>query len=94
MLITAAIAVGENALQSFAYFLYMFGIWDIFLLCFLKGVLRLASINSDMGCIVFRTGALGQPSARANYMLFDHDRIWMHYGASTTERRTHKNKRC
>jgi len=25
-------------------------------------------------------------------MLFDHDRIWMHYGASTTERRTHKIK--
>ena len=36
MLITAAIAVGENALQSFAYFLYMFGIWDIFYYVFLK----------------------------------------------------------
>ncbi len=35
MLITAAIAVGENALQSFAYFLYMFGIWDIFYYVFL-----------------------------------------------------------
>jgi len=36
MLITAAIAVGENALQSFAYFLYMFGFWDIFYYVFLK----------------------------------------------------------
>ncbi len=36
MLITAAIAVGENALQSFAYFLYMFGFWDIFYYIFLK----------------------------------------------------------
>ena len=36
MLITAAIAVGENALQSFAYFLYMFGLWDIFYYVFLK----------------------------------------------------------
>jgi len=36
MLITSAIAVGENALQSFAYFLYMFGIWDIFYYVFLK----------------------------------------------------------
>jgi len=36
MLITSAIAVGENALQSFAYFLYMFGFWDIFYYVFLK----------------------------------------------------------
>jgi len=36
MLITAAIAAGENALQSFAYFLYMFGFWDIFYYVFLK----------------------------------------------------------
>jgi len=40
----------------------------------------------------FHSGTLGQPSARANYMFFDHDRIWMHYGASTTERHTHKIK--
>jgi len=31
----------------------------------------------------FSFGTLGQSSARANYMFFDHDRIWMHYGAST-----------
>jgi len=36
MLITSAIAVGENALQSFAYFLYMFGFWDIFYYIFLN----------------------------------------------------------
>ena len=36
MLITAAIAAGENALQSLAYFLYMFGFWDIFYYVFLK----------------------------------------------------------
>jgi len=70
----------------------MFGIWDIFYYVFLKVFLDWPAINSDMGCAVFRTGALGQPSACANYMFFDHDRIWMHYGASTTERRTLKIK--
>ena len=36
MLVSVSIAVGENALQCFAYFLYMFGFWDIFYYVFLK----------------------------------------------------------
>jgi len=70
MLITSAIAVGENALQSFAYFLYMFGFWDIFYYVFLKVFLRLASINSDLGCAVFHSGTLGQSQcSRQLYVL-------------------------
>jgi len=36
MLVSVSMAIGENALQCFAYFLYMFGFWDIFYYVFLK----------------------------------------------------------
>jgi len=36
MLVSVSMATGENALQCFAYFLYMFGFWDIFYYVFLK----------------------------------------------------------
>ena len=36
MLITVGVATGQNGIESFAYFLYMFGFWDIFYYVFLK----------------------------------------------------------
>ncbi len=40
MLISVGIVVGKNNLQRFAYFIYVFAIWDIFYYVFLKTILN------------------------------------------------------
>ncbi|MEA3500311.1 MAG: hypothetical protein U9R41_04740 [Candidatus Marinimicrobia bacterium] len=40
MLISVAVIVGKNKLQRFAYFIYIFAIWDIFYYVFLKIILN------------------------------------------------------